>query len=261
MRCPNCGKEVPDGTAICEHCDHILDKSFLGGGFTDDSAGESGGNYDQDGSSGSDDQASPGGDQVDREMEALRRRRRVEKNPPRGASGIEESKDLGEEAGKLVKDVKGTFSNAWGFYKKQDTSDKLCTAGAAFVVLFVFFPWVTISGASSITKIGIEVGGWFSMLMGAAMIALIYMRGQKHWRDKQKVVIYAQAGVAGLTLISLLIQMGKLSSLTAADTDSPLEMTLGTHIQIGLVFSMLGAIAMAAGAGLLLKEKVLAKKG
>jgi hypothetical protein len=30
MTCPNCKKTVKDGTAVCPHCDHIIDPSFLG---------------------------------------------------------------------------------------------------------------------------------------------------------------------------------------------------------------------------------------
>jgi len=262
---------VPDGTAICEHCDHILDKSFLGEGFTDEAGEDGGDELDQDDGDDLDEDGeeeveedvegrSSNKDEVEREMEELRSRRRVEKNPPRAAAGIEESKDVSQEAGKLIKDVQGTFSNAWGFYKALGLADKLCTAGGAADFLFAFFPWVTISGASSVTKIGIEVGGLLSMLMGAAMIALVYIRQKRHWRDKQKIIIYAQIGVACITLIYLLYQMGHLGSMAPADTDSPIDMTIGTHTQIGLVFSVLGAMAMAAGAGLLLKEKVLDHK-
>ncbi len=31
MRCPRCGELAPEGAAICDNCDEILDASFLGG--------------------------------------------------------------------------------------------------------------------------------------------------------------------------------------------------------------------------------------
>ena len=30
MRCPRCGEMSPEGAAICDNCDEILDASFLG---------------------------------------------------------------------------------------------------------------------------------------------------------------------------------------------------------------------------------------
>lgn len=47
MKCPECGGDNESGVAICQHCDHILDASFLGDDFTSEPDEPGGGDEDE----------------------------------------------------------------------------------------------------------------------------------------------------------------------------------------------------------------------
>ncbi|MBW1872512.1 MAG: hypothetical protein JRJ19_10625, partial [Deltaproteobacteria bacterium] len=194
MECPNCGKQVADDSSICDHCDYILDKSFLGQDFTDD----------DDHASVEDDQDNAVAperssrrrpepedgeemDELEKEMQAIRERRRVVQTPVPTTTTVKESQTLEEESGKISKDIEGVLGKYWKMFKSLSKPDKLLVGGGAGLVLFSFFPWVSFAGLASL--IGLEVGGWFSLLLGAAIISLVFLRDQKHWRDKQKYIL------------------------------------------------------------------------
>jgi hypothetical protein len=264
MECPNCGNQVADDASICDHCDFILDKSFLGDDFTDD-GDQAAAEVDQGQAAApqrssrrrpepEDDEEM---DELEKEMQALRERRRVSQTPVPTTTTVKESETLEEESGKIAKDIEGVLGKYWKAFKALQKPDKLLVGGGAGLALFSFFPWVSFAGVASL--IGLEVGGWFTLLMGGAIISLVFLRGQKHWRDKQKYILYAQLGVAGLAVLFVLIRMGSLGSVGGDDIGSELHKSLGASLGVGLVLCLAASVTMAVGAFILFKAKVLKK--
>ena len=80
------------------------------------------------------------------------------------------------------------------FFKKAELGHKIAIGGGAALVVGSFLPWVkaTVPLFGTVTESGIDAGdGWFSLLLGAAVIALATV-----WRAQPLQWLYVAGGVA-----------------------------------------------------------------
>jgi hypothetical protein len=259
MRCPQCGQELEDGTTICEHCDYIIDKSFLGDDFTDMEP----------------EPPAPPEPTTERGPPPQRSRRRPPRPPqdsteperpsarrsaqdtPVDSSTAPPSESLSVEASRVTDDVQNTLKKIWGNFQRLVFADKLSVGGAAGMFLFSFFPWVSVSGVGAV--IGFEVGGWFMTILTAATIALVFMRQNPHWRDKEKYILYIQTGIGAIAVVFTLSKMFSLGKSIPFPASRGISGVATASVGAGLFLCFLASVAVLGGALLLLKEKVLKK--
>ncbi len=260
MRCPKCGAQLEDGTAICEHCDYIIDKSFLGDDFTDmvpePQAPEPTTERGPPPRPRSSRRPPPRAPQDSTEPERPSARRRAQDTPV-DSSTAPPSESLSVEASRVTDDVQNTFKKIWANFQRLAFPDKLAVGGAAGMFLFSFFPWVSVSGVGSV--IGFDVGGWFTTVLVAATIAVVIMRQHEHWRDKEKYVIYIQTGIAVIAVLFTLSKMFSLGKTVPFPASRGIPGVARASIGAGLFLCFLSAVSVLGGALLLLKEKVLKK--
>jgi hypothetical protein len=238
MRCPQCGQELEDGTAICGHCDYIIDKSFLGDDFTDMEP------------------EPPAPPEPTTEPERPSARRSAQDTPV-DSSSAPPSESLSVEASQVTEDVQNMLKKIWGSFQSLSFPDKLAVGGAAGMFLFSFFPWVSVSGVGAV--IGFEVGGWFTTVLVAATIAVVAMRQNEHWRDKEKYVIYIQTGIAVFAVLFTLSRMFTLGKTVPFPDSRGVPGVATASIGAGLFLCFLSSVAVLGGALMLLKQKVLKK--
>jgi hypothetical protein len=261
MRCPQCGQEIEDGSAICEHCDHIIDKSFLGDDFTDMEPEPEPEPSEETTERGPPPQRSrrrppPQAPQDSTEPERPSARRSAQDTPvDSGTSPPSES--LSVEASRVTDDVTNTLKKIWGNFQRLTFADKLAVGGAAGMFLFSFFPWVSVSGVGSV--IGFEVGGLFMTVLTAATIAMVFMRQNKHWRDKEKYILYIQTGIGAIAVLFTLSKMFSLGKAVPFPASRGIPGMASASVGAGLFLCFLSSVAVLGGALLLLKEKVLKK--
>ena len=80
------------------------------------------------------------------------------------------------------------------YLKHAELGHKIALGGGAALVVGSFLPWVkaTVPLLGTITESGIDAGdGWFSLLLGAAVIALVTV-----WRTQPLQWLYIAGGVA-----------------------------------------------------------------
>jgi len=265
MRCPQCGQELEDGTAICEHCDYIIDKSFLGDDFTDmepeapaepelEEPTTERGPPPKRSRRRPPRQASPPADSTEPERPSARR---SAQDTPVDSSTAPPSESLSVEASRVTEDVQNTIKKIWGNFQRLVFADKLAVGGAAGMFLFSFFPWVSVSGVGAV--IGFEVGGWFMTVLTAATIALVFMRRNPHWRDKEKYILYVQTGIGAIAVLFTLSKMFSLGKAVPFPASRGISGVATASVGAGLFLCFLSSVAVLGGALLLLKEKVLKK--
>ena len=145
----------------------------------------------------------------------------------------------------------------WGSFQSLTFADKLAVGGSAGMFLFSFFPWVSVSGVGSV--IGFEVGGWFMTVLTAATIALVFMRQNPHWRDKEKYILYVQTGIGAIAVLFTLSKMFSLGKTIPFPASRGIPGAATATVGAGLFLCFLSAVAVLGGALMLLKEKVLKK--
>jgi len=262
MRCPQCGQEVEDGAAICEHCDYIIDKSFLGDDFTDmEPEPEAPAEPEPTTERGPPPQRSrrrppreAPKDSTEPERPSARRKAQ---DTPVDSSSAPSSENLSVEASRVTDDVGNTLKNIWGKFKSLGFADKLAVGGAAGMFLFSFFPWVSVSGVGAV--IGFEVGGWFMTVLTAVTIALVFMRQNPHWHDKEKYILYVQTGIGAIAVLFTLSKMFSLGKAVPFPASRGIPGMAAASVGAGLFLCFLASVAVLGGALLLLKEKVLKK--
>jgi len=290
MKCPECGEYNDEGISICQHCDAILDASFLGDDYTDEHDGPDDLSEDNTSSgpapaepaspgrshrrsfvvgSGSDDyeeEEQPEWEdeefaEIERQRAAHRTKRAQQKERPHSATPAPsaQGEDLGSEASQVQKDVEGSLNKVKDFLKGLEKADKISIGGALGMFVFPLFPWVNITSQGS--RAGLEVGGWFLMLLALCVGTLVYLRQDEHWKGREKYVLYVQAGVVVISLLFLLARMINLGSIrhVMPDGTPALPGLYSASAGIGLILSLLACLAAGAGTGRRLKEKVLKK--
>ncbi len=208
--------------------------------------------------------------EIERQREAMRAKR-TNTNPgeaqqqlpnetqPQGSQiKTERGKDLGMEASQIGRDMEDMLGKATSFFGALGTHEQVALVGCLVAFLSTVFPWVEIEQQG--TRIGLEMGGIFVWLLSAGAAVLIYLSSQKDWLLRRKILIYAEAGIAGIALLFTLSKIFTSLSFNIVSPADGLEHTYAGTIQFGLVLTIIGAGIMAGGIGLLLKSEVGNKK-
>lgn len=253
MRCPGCNQEVPENTAICGHCDYIIDKSFLGSDFTDlQPAAEPEQGVTACGEpprpSSNRRPANRAEDEDVGDRPRPRSARRCAQDTPVDSSSAPPADNLVLEGSRVTEDVQDTLKSIWGGFTALTLPDKLAVGGAAGMFVFSFFPWVG-------EEIGFEVGGLFCALLVAVTVALVLMRQHRHWRDKEKYIIYLQAGIGVFAVLFTISKMLSLGKTAPVIPNGSMQVPVVSRLGAGLFLCFLSAAAMLGGALLLLKGK------
>jgi hypothetical protein len=183
--------------------------------------------------------------------------RRSAQDTPVDSSTSPPSESLSVEASRVTNDVQNTLKKIWGNFQRLVFADKLSVGGAAGMFLFSFFPWVSVSGVGAV--IGFEVGGWFMTVLTAATIALVFIRQNPHWRDKEKYILYVQTGIGVIAVLFTLSKMFSLGKAVPFPASRGISGVAAASVGAGLFLCFLSSVAVLGGALLLLKEKVLKK--
>ncbi|RME24036.1 MAG: hypothetical protein D6806_10240 [Deltaproteobacteria bacterium] len=265
MKCPSCSRRVPAGTEICPHCDYIIDPSFLG----DVSSGQpasAGENTPAEGvepldfdeeetpSEGTgEDESEP--DEVERELEQLRRRRIVKNDRPRAMRIGQREGQEQDAAGEALQDVAGYLQRVWNFFGALDRSQQLVLGGAAAVFVGLFLPWV-----SDTTKdyLGLEVDGLILMLLVAVAAVSIVLRSKSgHWAEpgRARSLLYAQLVASVLGTLFVLVQMSRPLALVDVDPRVPAE-AVHANLQFGIVLSLAASAVVLAGSVMEFKKMI-----
>jgi hypothetical protein len=292
MKCPKCGRQNPEGTVICSGCDAILDKSFLGGDFTDESGAAKPDKppWDEDTAKPAagdapaappskpgrrrpssapvpaQEQATerriekkpvpkPAARSSDGEPTAPRKEKRSDSDtPPQPSFAPRQNENLKSESARMAKEVEGTLKKGWSFFLLCRLADKLSIAGGFGVFVFVFFPWVTIPRAEVFT--GFELGGWFAGLLGIGTIVLVWLRLQPEWLPRARYVLYGQLAATATCLIYLLTRTGTAKSVRFSGADMGMVDNLPPVIGAGLILCLGAAIVALAGTLMLYKDMI-----
>ncbi len=282
MLCPKCRKENPEGTAICQHCDNILDAAFLGDGYTGEERAAAAAKAaaekstvkrrpppkasPAEGRAPWEESAAPvpgsdyePDDEVAKERERLRQARQVKPEAPK-AMRIDDKKDetYQEAAGTLFADVLEKIKKLWRSYLSLSKQDRLSVGGAIATVFFTFLPWIKIVSAGSLTLMGLQMDGFLLVLLAAAAVTAVVLRQRETWQDKLNILLYGQAGAAGLSLLFILIQMLRMESYVRPDAESLMPATV--NLEPGMVLAFAAAAVMAAGCWFSLKPLLKKKK-
>ncbi|MBW2701514.1 MAG: hypothetical protein JRF33_11925 [Deltaproteobacteria bacterium] len=208
--------------------------------------------------------------EIERQREAMRAKRtntnpgEAKQLPPhetklRGPKiKTERGKDLGMEASQIGRDMENMFGKATSFFGALGTHEQIALVGCLVAFLSTVFPWVEIEQQG--TRIGLEMGGVFVWMLSAGAAVLIYLSSQKDWLSRRNILIYAEAGIAGITLLFTLSKIFTSLSFTVVSPADGLEHTYAGTIQFGLVLAIIGAGIMAGAIGLLVKTEVINKK-
>ena len=262
MQCPKCGGDLPDGSAICKHCDHIIDKSFLGDDYLDEDDRDEAAPQERPEPNPArrrrpprtDEPPAPASWEPDRNAATDHRARRAAQDTPVDHSSAPDN-GLSVEGSRVASDVESFLKKTAQAFQSLGLHDKLAVGGAVGMFLLCFFPWISVGAAGSL--IGLEVDGWFAMLLAGAVVGLVYARHQKHWSDKEHYVLYAQVGVATVAVLFLLVKMSTLGKLKVTNPGLGVEQLVVAHVQGGLVLCFLSSLVSLAGVLLLFRDKVL----
>jgi hypothetical protein len=205
-----------------------------------------------------------GEDEIERQLAELRAKRARNAKTPAAVDAEKQqaekaqaaSGSLGEESSRVQQDVEQSLGKISAFIKGLEKSDKIVLGGALGMFLFPLFPWITISGQGDLS--GLEVGGWFLLLLAGCVGSLVYLRQDPHWQQRENIILYVQSGVVVLAVLFLLVRMFSTGSAVAA-VDPEMVGTYSVGVGVGLILSLLATIAAGAGTFLLLRDKVLDK--
>ena len=302
MKCPKCGETNEEGVSICQHCDAIMDASFLGDDFTSDGLGEdayaedtpaeeedldpapapsrgrarkrsfvTSSSHDDDpyddeeqDQDEDEDYEDEEGDEIERQLAALRAKRDRAPDPPHSLLEQQEAEkekegSLGDEVSRVQKDMESSLGKVGAFIKSLEKADKLALGGAIGMFIFPLFPWANISSQGSVS--GLEIGGWFLMLLAACVGTLTYLRKDEHWQSREQYIIYVQTGVGAVSVLFLLAKLFSLGSIKPS-YPAGMEPTAGLYsvsVGSGLLLALGACALMGFGTFLLLKTKVLKK--
>jgi hypothetical protein len=254
MKCPKCGKENPPGTAICKHCDFIVDPSFL------DVTGEDGPPEDvlltaKKPAPAPVDFQDFTRDAVSDERERLRAGRKVITERPK-ATTLEPEPDesYSKAAGEAFAEAGKVATSLWQKFKGLEFADRLTVGGALAAVLFTFLPWMQVVQASAETLLGLEMDGMILVFLAAVTLAAVILRRKPSWNDKVNYLIYGQAGASALAVLFVLMQIFRMRAYAPEKI-----YRVSVEIQGGIVLALIASGVMAFGSWYKLKP-LLRKK-
>jgi hypothetical protein len=232
VRCPQCKAVVPDGATFCDHCDAILDESFL-----------------------SPDARTP----VPSAPPPAARRspaRAAGSEPPTGEIRIQSPEPAAPVAGRggdLAPQAADALADLLAFLRTLSTGQKVALGGAAAAILFSFFPWAVLPGEGSVS--GLDLGSILVVFLALCFSALLVMdhRGVAFVRDLRyyyNLIQVALSAAAVLFCIYRLIHPADLPAESHMLKSSGYDVKIET--QFGLWLTTVSAIA--AGVGLFLPK-------
>ncbi len=190
MRCPRCGELAPEGAAICDNCDEILDASFLGADEVTPVEGEK-------------TDVGPTPTSPSPMPERLRKaagRRPGGWNPspspalaapeprrPYLAEPVAPPRSPADEARKAASDL-------GSFFRSLSPSDRWAAGATSVLLLMLALPWQLTREDEEI--IGV-VAAWPVLVLAVATLVLIYLRSRKADAAQDRILRLAQLAASG----------------------------------------------------------------
>ena len=200
MRCPRCYQVAPQGTAICDNCNEILEASFLEGEQDAPVAGER-----------TDVGLTPTPAKPNRDLRPPRLSQRGGWNAKAGAPrpAFDQRRPyLAEappaEAPSPLEEAKNTASDLRVFFRSLGAADRLASAGAVALLLVLGLPWRWTRREDDV--IGL-IAAWPVAILAGGVIASIYVRARRADAVLSQRLRLVQAGAALLcaTLVGLFL--------------------------------------------------------
>jgi hypothetical protein len=185
VRCPRCGELSPEGTAICQNCDEILDASFLGGDEVTPVEGEK-----------TDVGPTPTSPMPARLRKTARGSWNPSTSPPAGpleprrpylAEPVAPPPTVREEARKAADDLAS-------FFRSLTAADRWAAGASAALLVTLALPWRWTRADEEI--IGL-VAAWPVLFLAAAALAFVYIRSRKADAAQDRMLKLAQLTASG----------------------------------------------------------------
>lgn len=248
MRCPRCAQESPEGAAICDNCDEILDASFLESDAALPVAGE------RTDVGPTPTAAAPGR----RDLRPARLTQRggwnarpgapepaAEKRPYLAPPPPPPPPDVLVQAQKSAGDLRSFFASL-------SAPDRLAAGGAAALLFTLTLPWQWTKREDDI--IGL-VAAWPLAFLAAGVVALVYLRTRGADVTLERRLRLLQAAAASLAAAGsglFLPYASESKAVRAAGLVVPLAQSKPA---VGAYLGLICAVAMALGALLSLSRR------
>jgi hypothetical protein len=192
VRCPRCGELAPEGAAICDNCDEILDASFLEG--ADEVSRVEGDKTD----------VGPAPAAPSKMPERLRKMQRGGWNPKGAAAAPEAAARrpyLSEPAAPPVSpmdEARKAADDLGSFFRSLTTSDRWAAAASALLLAMLALPWRWTRDDEEV--IGL-VAAWPVALLAGATLLFVYLRARKADAALDRRLRLAQLATSALAAI------------------------------------------------------------
>jgi hypothetical protein len=192
VRCPRCGELSPEGAAICDNCDEILDASFLEG--ADEVSQVAGEKTD----------VGPAPTAPSKMPERLRKTQRGGWNPRGPAASPEAAARrpyLAEPAAAPVSpldEARKAAEDLASFFRSLTPGDRWATGASALLLASLALPWRWTREDDEI--IGL-VAAWPVALLAGATLLFVYLRARKAGAALDRRLRLAQLGASALAAI------------------------------------------------------------
>lgn len=206
MRCPECGELAPEGTAICQNCNEILDPSFLEG---DD--GPAAGERTDVGPPPTMPAPGRGPARPARPPNAPR------PNPARGNWNPKQDREPGgpaagfavargtylddapkQRAPDALEEARRSAQDLGAFFRGLPAVDRWASGAAAALLAAMALPWRWTKADDEV--IGL-VAAWPSALLAAAVLAIVYLKARRADARQERTLQLAQVAAALLACL------------------------------------------------------------
>lgn len=187
MRCPRCGELSPEGAAICNNCDEILDTSFLGAEEVTPVEGDK-----------TDVGQAPTPSRLPARLRKGSGRRPGGWNPSPSAAPVEARRPyLAQPAAPVLSpadEARRATDDLNSFYRSLSPSDRWAAGATSLLLLSLAFPWRWTRADEEI--IGV-VAAWPVVLLAIAALVLVYLRSRKADAAQERRFRLAQLAASG----------------------------------------------------------------
>lgn len=193
MRCPRCRELSPEGAAICDNCDEILDSSFLGEEEITPAAGE---------------KTDVGPAPTPSPMPARLRKGSGRKPGGWNATGAPPAQPAAGHRPYLAEalparaspaeDARKAAADLVSFFRSLSVMDRWAAGAASLLLLLLAMPWRSTREDDDI--IGV-VSAWPLLILGAAVLLLVYARASRADAALGRRLQLAQLAAAGCAVI------------------------------------------------------------
>ena len=189
MRCPRCGELAPEGSAICDNCDEILDTSFLGIDEVTPVEGDK-----------TDVGPAPAASRMPDRLRKGTGKRPGGWNPsPSSGPAPAEARRpyLAEPAARVLSpadEARRAASDLGTFFRSLSAPDRWAAGASSLLLLVLCFPWRWTKEDEEV--IGV-VAAWPVLLLATAVLVLIYLRARKADAAQDRTYRLAQFAASG----------------------------------------------------------------